>query len=69
MKTFDQWWEETYRGRLGNGLIETSYKELAKEAWEYRTEAIAQYVEDKYDFVGGEIMVAEHIRQNGSKED
>lgn len=58
MQTFEQWWEETYTGKLGLPPLELAFKEVACKAWFARTELVAQEVEDKFDFIGGEIVVA-----------
>lgn len=64
MRTFDQWWDETYAGKLGGRAIDLAFREVAHKAWYSRSEEIAQFVEDKFDFVGGEIVIAEAIREH-----
>ena len=33
--TFEQWWKETYEGRISNiPIMEIAFKEIAEKAWE-----------------------------------
>ena len=42
---FEKWWSATYENKLGSTIIELSFKEVAKAAWDEQQSTVKELIE------------------------